>query len=136
MKLSVHVRKRPRVEMIPLIDMIFLVLVSFTYAMLSMAVHRGVPVVLPFSSAAQIEQETILSVTVKADGALFVDKDPVALENLTESLKSRISGKTDPGALLFAENTLDYQELFSVLDRIRAAGIQRISLQAEAPRRP
>ena len=50
--------------MLPLIDIVFLVLVFFIYAMLSMAVHRGLPVILPSSSTAKIDKTIVLSVTV------------------------------------------------------------------------
>jgi biopolymer transport protein ExbD len=136
MKLSVHPLKRPRIEMLPLIDIVFLVLVFFIYAMLSMAVHRGVPVVLPVSSTAQIDQKTILAVTIQSDGAVFVNEERVLLKDLTGKLQEMADSIPDPGVLLFAESTLPYQTLFSVLDQIRMAGIQRISLQAEAEKRP
>ncbi|MBW1776988.1 MAG: biopolymer transporter ExbD [Deltaproteobacteria bacterium] len=136
MKLPVHPVKKPRIEMLPLIDIVFLVLVFFIYAMLSMAVHRGVPVVLPVSPTSRIEQKMLLSVTIQSDGTVFVDEEPVPLEDLTEKLKEKTASSPSPGVLLFAENTLAYQTLFSVMDRIRMAGIERISLQAEAEKRP
>jgi len=136
MKLPVHPVKKPRIEMLPLIDIVFLVLVFFIYAMLSMAVHRGVPVVLPVSSTSRIEQKMLIAVTVRSDGTVFVDEEPVPLEALTEKLKEKTASSPSPGVLLFAENTLAYQTLFSVMDRIRMAGIERISLQAEAEKRP
>ncbi len=136
MKLPVHPVKKPRIEMLPLIDIVFLVLVFFIYAMLSMAVHRGVPVVLPVSSTSRIEQKMLLSVTVRSDGVVFVDEEPVPLEDLTEKLKEKTASSPSPGVILFAENTLAYQSLFSVMDRIRMAGIRRISLQAEAEKKP
>ena len=52
MKVALPERRKGRIEMIPLIDIVFLLLVVFIYAMLSMAVHRGLPVVLPSSAAA------------------------------------------------------------------------------------
>ena len=131
MKLPRMRSRPPRIEMLPLIDIVFLLLVVFIYAMLSMAVHKGLPVLLPRSSSAQIEKKAPLSVTVRADGSLFVDREAVALEALTDRLrlKSTQSGRTD--VLLFADRQLPYQELFRVLDRIRKAGLARISLQAE-----
>jgi len=136
MKLPQYVYKKPRIEMIPLIDMIFLVLVFFIYGMLSMGIHRGVPVILPISSTTQMDRKMILTVTVKSDGSLYVDKEPVLNEDLTEKLRAKAMENPDPGVLLFAENTLPYQNLFSVLDRIRMAGLQKISLQAKAEIRP
>ena len=79
MKVQLNQSSKVRIELIPLIDIVFLLLVFFIYAMLSMAVHRGLPVQLPKSTATRIEKHTTLSVTVKADGSIFVDKEPVPL---------------------------------------------------------
>ena len=65
MKVTLPGRRKSRIEMIPLIDIVFLLLVVFIYAMLSMAVHRGLPVALPASSAAEIEKSLVLSVTIQ-----------------------------------------------------------------------
>lgn len=118
--------------MLPLIDIVFLLLVFFIYAMLSMALHRGMPVLLPVSSQSEVEHQLVLSVTVEADGGVFVDRVAVQLESLTEVLKRRAVDSKEPGVLLFADRSVSYQQLFEVLDRIRKAGIARISLQAEA----
>ncbi len=124
--------RRPRIEMLPLIDIVFLLLVFFIYAMLSMALHRGMPVLLPVSSQSEAEHQLVLSVTVGADGGVFVDRVAVQLESLTEVLERRAVDSKEPGVLLFADRSVSYQQLFEVLDRIRKAGIARISLQAEA----
>lgn len=132
MKVALPARRKSRIEMIPLIDIVFLLLVVFVYAMLSMAVHRGLPLALPASAAAEIEKNLVLSVSVQHDGSVFLDKVPVDLEELTDELEQRVSGQADPGVLLFADKHVSYQDLFRVLDRIRLAGLNRISLQAEA----
>jgi len=131
MKIQLPSNKKVRIEMLPLIDIVFLLLVFFIYAMLSMAVHRGMPVDLPTSQTVQIDRKLILSVTVKADETIYVDKEPVDLENLTTVLKSKTGTAKDPGVLFFADRSLPYQKLFQVLDKIRLAGLNRISLQAE-----
>ena len=131
MKVKMPANRKSRIEMLPLIDIVFLVLVVFIYTMLSMAVHHGLPVRLPTSSVAEIEKNLILSVTVKSDGTVYVDKKQVSLETLTQVLESMSLGHPDPGILLFADNALSYQDLFKVLDRIKMAGLSRISLQAE-----
>ncbi len=131
MKIRTYQRKPPRVEMMPLIDMVFLLLVVFIYAMLSMAVHRGLPVDLPSSAQALAEKQNPIAVTVRADGALYVDKAPVALDELSALLRHKAAGETETGVMLFADRELSYQRLFAVMDRIRQAGLSRISLQAE-----
>jgi biopolymer transport protein ExbD len=131
MKVQISHSRKPRIEILPLIDIVFLLLVFFIYAMLSMAVHRGLPVNLPVSRTAEIDKRLIVSVTLKADGTIYVDKQPVELEDLIERLKAAIKAAQEPGVLLFADRTISYQNLFEVLDLIRQAGISRISLQAE-----
>jgi biopolymer transport protein ExbD len=132
MKLNLDMQRKVRIEMLPLIDIVFLLLVFFIYAMLSMAVHRGLPVVLPTSSTSKVDKHLVLSVTVKTDGTIYVDKEQVTLTGLAEFLERKARGDRQPGVLLFADRNLSYQKLFRVLDQIRSAGISRISLQAEA----
>lgn len=131
MKVNLNTERKVRIEMLPLIDIVFLLLVFFIYAMLSMAVHRGLPVILPSSTTVKIDKNLVLSVTVKSSGTIYVDKEKVSLESLAEVLKKRAQTGRKPGVLLFADRSLPYQELFRVLDQIRMGGINRISLQAE-----
>lgn len=136
MKISPATTPRARIEMLPLIDIVFLLLVFFIYAMLSMAVHRGIPVVLPVSSTAKIDKKLILSVSIKSDGSIYVDEETVALNELKTVLQQKAQAAKEPGVLLFAERNISYQKLFHVLDQIRRAGLSRISLQAEIEQQP
>ncbi|MBU0485290.1 MAG: biopolymer transporter ExbD [Proteobacteria bacterium] len=141
MKVNLPVNPKARIEMLPLIDIVFLLLVFFIYAMLSMAVHKGLPVDLPASASASLAKEMTLSVTVKAGGEnlsdkIYVDEQEVPLAELTEILKAKagqadFTGALEPGVLLFADQTINYQKLFLVLDRINQAGLSKISLQAD-----
>lgn len=129
-------KRAPRIEMIPLIDVVFLLLVVFIYAMLSMAVHKALPVALPTSTAAQIDRQTLISITVTAQGDILVNKTPVALAALAAMLRQRIAADPQTAVMLFADRALAYQELFRVLDQVRLAGVTRIQLQAEGVQRP
>ena len=131
MRIHMPATKKARIEMLPLIDIVFLLLVFFIYAMLSMAVHRGLPVQLPLSTTAEIDKKLILSVTVKADEEIYVDKERVALADLTQVLQNKADGIREPGVLVFADRALPYQMIYNVLDKIRKAGLSRISLQAD-----
>jgi biopolymer transport protein ExbD len=129
MRVSRRAGKRARIEILPLIDIVFLLLVFFIYAMLSMSVHRGLPVKLPTSSSAEIDRESLLSVTIKDSGEILVDADPISLRDLAPLLRERARGPEVPGVLLFADERVSCQLLVRVLDRIRMAGIDRVSLQ-------
>ncbi|MBT8371906.1 MAG: biopolymer transporter ExbD [Deltaproteobacteria bacterium] len=131
MKIQLPAHRKARIEMLPLIDIVFLLLVFFIYAMLSMAVHRGLPVELPLSTTAEIDKKLILSVTIKADGTIYVDQESVALMDLTRVLQGMSGNTRQPGVLIFADRALPYQMIYNVLDKIRQAGLSRISLQAD-----
>jgi biopolymer transport protein ExbD len=124
--------------MVPLIDIVFLLLVFFIYAMLSMAVHRGMNLELPESSDPQKSADAPLSVSVTSVAGkteVYLDKNKVGLTELEKRLNRRIlRGGEKPEVLLFADREVSYQQLYEVLDRISAAGVTAISLQAE-PRR-
>ncbi len=125
--------RKPRIEMLPLIDIVFLLLVFFIYAMLSMAVHRSLPVSLPVSSSAETDRILNLTVSVRQNGDIFFDNSKVSLAELQAVLLARSkNAETDNPVQvdLFADKGLSYQELYRVLDSIRSAGIANVSLQA------
>jgi biopolymer transport protein ExbD len=124
----------PRIEMLPLLDLVFLLLVVFIYVMLSMTVHRGIPVALPSSSAVELEKHVALQLFISASGEVFLDNEPVAVEELPSILAERKAGAEEPEGIsirIFADKTVAYQEVFMVLGGVRAAGITRISLQGD-----
>ena len=132
-------RKRARIEMLPLIDIVFLLLVFFIFAMLSMAVHRSLPVALPVSSSAKIDTELHLTVTLRNDGSIYLDKTMMSHAELEETLRNNAyqAIQVDDRSVavtLFADKDISYQELYGILDIIRTAGIANVSLQASHTR--
>jgi biopolymer transport protein ExbD len=119
--------------MLPLMDVVFLLLVFFIYSMLIMSAHRGMRLSLPVSASAERESASVTALTVRADGSLFVDREPVAFEELAAVLGGKRELVADENAVslqVFAEDSLSYQELYRVLDAVKAAGVRKISLQA------
>ena len=125
--------KKARIEMLPLIDIVFLLLIFFIYAMLSMVVHHSLPVSLPVSSIAEIDTEQSLTVSVHQNGEIFLDNTRFSLEELQALLQDKAqkaAGDKSVQVDLFADKALSYQELYRVLDILRTAGISDVSLQA------
>ena len=128
--------RRARIEILPLIDIVFLLLVFFIYAMLSMAVHRGVSVNLPTSSTASIEEELSLSVTVRENGQIVLDTNPISLRDLAGLLRAKAQECKGSQVHLFADKKVSYQLLIKVLDQIRAADLSNIVLQTTKESQP
>ena len=137
MKINRQPVRQARIEMLPIIDVVFLLLVFFIYAMLAMAVQRGLHLDLPHSSQTQVSPAKVIAVSVcrgRTGLEVYVDKDLLTLDLLSAHLEAlvRTVAEEKPQVALFAEEGISYQELFMVLDRIRASGVESISLQAEA----
>jgi len=135
MKIKNRKSKPARIEMLPLIDIVFLLLVFFIYAMLSMAVHRGMELDLPESSQAEISKETPLSISIqtgKTEPKIFLGKQAVPLARLGQQLAIANESPKAPQVLIFAEEHLPYQQLYLVLDELHKNSINNISLQASS----
>lgn len=127
--------RHARLEMLPLMDIVFLIMIFLVYAMLSMVVHMGMPVALPTSKSAQPEQIITLAVSIQDNGSIWLDKNPTNLENLPAEIWSQINKRgahsnEEPIVQIFADARLPYQMLFNVLDVLKTAGFKKVSLQA------
>ena len=134
MKINRRTSKPARIEMLPLIDIVFLLLVFFIYAMLSMAVHRGLQLDLPESSQAEVNKESPISLSIRCglSGELdiFVNDRPLALTKLDQLLLEFKDTPESSPVLVFAEENITYQQLYLVLDALKKNGYRNISLQA------
>lgn len=96
MKLRRPTRARKgRIEIIPMIDVMFFLLVTFMLASLSMQNLHSLPVNLPQGHAATLQTQHSVTLTIDAQSHLFLDKDPVTLATLSTRLKSRMTPETD-----------------------------------------
>ena len=134
MKIRRYSRKAARIEMLPLIDIVFLLLIFFIYAMLSMSVHHGLDLKLPTSGQVEKSEDSPLSLSITTSNTsiiLAINEAPVTLKTLAERLKTEhhLRSKNDQ-ILIFAGKELSYQQLFLVLDQVKISGIDNISLQA------
>ena len=123
-------QKGARIELIPLIDIIFLLLVFFIYSMLSMVVYRGIPVNLPAADSVEMEKEAALVVTIDEDGHIFVNRTKTPRTDLLGKLK-RLRMKFPQEAVVIAgHGETDYRVFVDVLDKVRLAGFKKISMEA------
>ena len=121
--------KKARIEMIPLIDIVFLLLVFFIYAMLSMVVHRGFKVDLPQATTAEIDRKDYISITVDKDNRILLNKAEILLENLSVEVKV----KAMKGAKIFinGDKEADLGVVINVLDTLRRDNIKEVYFETE-----
>lgn len=133
MKIVRRPGKPVRIEMLPLIDIVFLLLIFFIYAMLSMAVHRGLDLDLPESAVTTISDQSTWAISIKRRNTaidIYLEEQRIQLDDLTRILADQPDERKVQPVLLFADEEVSYQQLFTVLDALQQAGYREISLQA------
>jgi biopolymer transport protein ExbD len=129
MKLSKRYSTKARIEMIPLIDVIFLLLVTFIFFTMSMTIHRGLPVELPSASATVMEKKGFVEITIRKDGKIFMDKRNVTLEALQSDLTELRRESPGTKILISGDRKASYDLVISVMDAVKQAGISGVSLE-------
>lgn len=120
--------KRPRIEIIPLIDVMFFLLAAFMMVSLSMQKAQTLPMDLPVAMHARDAfRPDALNLGVELDGRVSVGTQRVDLMQLDEILQNRF--QSDPRASVFvtADRRTTQGAIHQVLDRVRRAGFQQIS---------
>jgi len=128
---SGYENKKARVEMLPLIDVVFLLLVFFVYAMLSMVVHRGITVELPAASTAEVNKSDYVSITIKEDNTIFVDDARVDMTRLVESVVAQMKENDDTYVFINGDRNSDLGIAIRILDLLREAGIDEVSFECK-----
>ncbi|MBW1770818.1 MAG: biopolymer transporter ExbD [Deltaproteobacteria bacterium] len=135
MKLKLE-RKSARIELIPLVDIIFLLLVFFIYSMLSMAVYKGIPVMLPQAETIESTQAEAVFITVDKKGNVFVDKALTDRDELLGRLRREQAAFPEKTAIISADGDAPYRAFVDVLDKVRLAGFKKVSIEAQRGQAP
>ena len=124
--------KRVRIEIIPMIDVIFFLLVFFMVTSLAMTRINSVKVVLPKTSGKpeNIRQNIIL--TVRKDGTLLINKSSVTLDSLGAQLVSQMQGNPQEVVVVNADEGAGYGLVVQAMDRAKQAGVHKFALAVEA----
>lgn len=131
MKLERKFQRRGRIEMLPLIDTVFLLLVFFIYAMLSMVVHHGIPIDLPKATTAPLDQSDYLSLSIEKGGAIYFNKMQITLAELPSQLRQKKEEQPRLTVFISGDRAVHYEEVIQVLDVVRQVGISRVALETK-----
>lgn len=121
-------RKKARIEIIPLIDIMFFLLCAFMMASLSMIRLQSIKMDLPTATMARREfKPDILNITVDKLGDTFIDKKPVNLLELQQVISNRFRANTNLPVYISGDKEATHGSIIRVLDVVRRQGIQKVS---------
>jgi len=125
--------KKARIEIIPLIDIMFFLLASFMMVSLSQVHMKGIKVNLPsgVSGETQTKRE-YLSVSVDKDGHYFFDKDEIGDNELLNRLRQAHASAPDAKVFLRGDRDSAHLNVAHALDIIRSSGYYKISFEIKS----
>jgi biopolymer transport protein ExbD len=129
-------KKGARIEIIPLIDIIFFLLATFIMVSLSMSKNQGVQVALPIASSAQSlgdnqEMEKAVTLSVNDKGEVFFNKDKILITQLPLRLQTYKLTAKDPKVIINSDGAADFKFVVAVLDEVRKIGIAKVGINTD-----
>ena len=128
MRLARRSIKKARIEIIPMIDTIFFLLVFFMISTLSMARYTGLPVNLPKAASGQQQPSESAAITIASDGRVSIDKQEVPREQVRSILERRIAAKPDLLVLINADEHVEHGLVVEIMDAARQAGVSKMAI--------
>jgi biopolymer transport protein TolR len=128
-------RRRQRfgeINITPMVDVMLVLLIIFMVA--APMLTSGVQVDLPKTKSQPLKgQDEPLTISVQADGKIFVNKTPVALAELAAKLKAVTGEKSDTRIFVKGDKSVDYGRIMHVVGEINEAGFTKVALLTEQP---
>ena len=131
-------RRGVRLELTPLLDVMFLVLVFFIYSIFDMTMHRGVKVDLPGAKGAEEKGDRVV-VTILPDDSLQLDGEPMTRPDLVArvaALVAETDGTERPSVIVSGDRSASLGTGIALLAELKAAGVERVSFQVSGTAEP
>jgi biopolymer transport protein ExbD len=124
-------KKHARIEIIPLIDIMFFLLASFMMVSLSQTHMKGIRVNLPASNVQPPpdKPKDYIAIRVTEGGLVYFDNVPVLDQDVTPRLFALQKANPDVKISISAETLALHGDVITLLDRVRTVGITKIGYQ-------
>ena len=130
-KIKVPVRKKARIEIIPLIDVIFFLLATFVLFTLSLNRIQSVPVDLPASTPKppNSDKDETVTIQISAEGTVYWNRELIDMSELPSRIGYYKTQTKDPRIMVAGDEKARFGAMVVVLDKIREAGIEKFSVE-------
>ena len=128
MRIQRRSMKRARIEIIPMIDTIFFLLVFFMISTLSMSQYKGMPVNLPKAASGRQAPAESAAITIDKDDRLFLDKQPVDKSSLRDLLRQQLVKNPELLVVINADGGVAHGRVVEVIDIARSADVVKMAI--------
>jgi biopolymer transport protein ExbD len=124
-----NINEEPRIELVPLIDVIFCILTFFLLAGLQVARQQAINVDIPKATTGAPAARELLMVSINDSGQLFLEKQPMLVPGqLIEAVKQYRQARPNSSIVLYASKQVSYSKVVEVLDALRGVAGDRVAL--------
>ena len=120
--------KQPDLNIIPMIDIMFFLLVFFTLSTMYMVEQKTIPVNLPQATSAAIDNKTNFTVTLKDDGSIYLEDQQTDIQTLLMQATKEQKNNPSFAIIIRADKDINYDKVVSFIDTLKKAGITRFGL--------
>ncbi|MEO0835389.1 MAG: biopolymer transporter ExbD, partial [Cyanobacteria bacterium J06642_3] len=103
----------------------------FIISSLFLTKTRSLPVDLPSAQTAQPEKNEQISITIEADGDLFLDKQPIQIDELKGALLKAIPSGSESLVVVNADENVNHGKVVKVMDRLRQVPGAKMAIAAD-----
>ena len=129
---QLDVDKKPKIMIIPMIDIIFFLLVFFMMSMLTMVVQKSISLNLPQTVTSKLDLEKSLPVAVTSDGQIYVEQEKIPRETFRRRMEIEKNRNPNLSIVLRADTKSEHGDFVFVLDQLKSVGISKIGIATEA----
>ena len=128
---SLRTTNKPRLMIIPMIDIIFFLLVFFMMNSLQTVAQKALSVQLPHATTASVPAQLPVVLTLDAEGHITIDNVPMSIDAVEVMVKERIAQNPNASVILQADKRSAHGQVVAIMDMLKQAGIKRLAIAAE-----
>lgn len=126
--------KKARIEIIPLIDIMFFLLASFMMVSLTMIRMQSIKMDLPTATQAKRDfKPEIVNIAVDKIGDTYIEKERKTLPEVFSYLTNKVNSNTNLPVYISGDKDATHGSVITVLDLVRKAGVQKVSFAINFP---
>lgn len=133
MRLPTEPDPSPQINIVPMIDVIFAILTFFIMSTLFLTRSEGLPVNLPQAATGLSQGDARLVVTIDRAGNVFLNRQPVELDNLESQVRGLVPAGQSPLVIINADEGINHGRVIAVMDRLRTMEGVRLGIATRRP---
>ncbi|MBW4643437.1 MAG: biopolymer transporter ExbD [Goleter apudmare HA4340-LM2] len=123
-----------QINIVPMIDVIFAILTFFIMSTLFLTRSEGLPVNLPKAATAKQQQvPTKITITVGEQGDISLNRQPVAVDALTQQLRALVGTNGEALVIINADEKVGHGQVVAVMDQVRQVEGAKLAIATQKP---